>query len=341
MWLIYKRTNIFNGKGYIGLTARSESDRSGKNGQKYLQKSQPIFAAAIRKYGWDAFTTEVLETNIPSLIVANEREQFWISYYHTYIYDPLCNGYNATPGGNARGKASPEICNKISDAKAGSHWYTDGQVDILLRANMPVPVGFRPGRTFVPNEQTKLKISTTIKSKHYKCYNNGEHCIYISDGEPVPDGYVLGKYTDPETKKVWKQKLHDCNVGKTHPVSDATRQKISIANTGKVCYTNGFVVIHLAPNAPVPEGFYRGTIVSEAVMLAAKKNGEKKKRKVYCVELNKIFASAKDAAIELNINRSKICACCYHRIKTSGGYHWLFVDELSTEDLEKIIAELW
>ena len=340
MWLIYKRTNVITGKSYIGLTAKSEAERSGKNGKNYLQKSQPIFAAAIKKYGWDTFTTEILEENITSLALANEREQFWINYYHTYIYDPLCNGYNATPGGDARGKISPEVRKKISDAKVGSHWYTDGQIDILLRSDAPVPIGFNTGRSYIITESTKLQISNTIKSKHYKCYNNGEHCIYLSDGESIPDGYVLGKYTDPETKLVWKQKLHDCNVGKKHPVSEATKQKLSIANTGKVCYTNGSVVIHLSPDTPVTEGFYRGTIVSEAAMRAAKKNGEKKKRKVYCVELNKIFLSAKDAAIELNISRSHISSCCNHKRKTSGGYHWIFVDELSDEELEKIISDL-
>lgn len=339
MWLIYKRTNAINGKSYIGLTSKSVEERGGKNGYKYVQKSQPIFAAAIKKYGWDAFTTEVLEANIETLAKADEREQFWISYYHTYIYDPQCNGYNATPGGNAQGQASVATRAKISAAKVNAHWYTDGQIDILVKANRPIPTGFVPGRSHKLSDSAKLQIANTIRSKHYKCYNNGSKCIYVGEGDAVPEGYSLGKYTDPETEKAWKQKLHDCNVGKTHTVSEATKQKIRLAGTGKVFYTNGCVSIRLSPNDPIPEGFYRGVMVSEAAKLAAKKNGEKKKRKVYCVELNRIFLSAKDASIELNINRTKICACCHHKIKTSGGYHWLFVDELPEEDLNKIILE--
>lgn len=51
------------------------------------------------------------------------------------------------------------------------------------------------------------------------------------------------------------------------------------------------------------------------------------KRPVYCVELDKQFGSAKDAADILGLYRQNICACCNGRAKTTGGYHWRYANE--------------
>lgn len=95
-YLIYKHTNKINGKSYIGQTCQKPS-RRWRNGSGY--KESVIFYAAIQKYGFNNFTHEILEENLETKALANEREQYWISYYHTWIYDPKCNGYNSTQGG--------------------------------------------------------------------------------------------------------------------------------------------------------------------------------------------------------------------------------------------------
>lgn len=53
---------------------------------------------------------------------------------------------------------------------------------------------------------------------------------------------------------------------------------------------------------------------------------EKFKKTIFCVELNKSFASASDAAKELAVSRSGISKCCCGTQKTAGGYHWRFAD---------------
>lgn len=47
---------------------------------------------------------------------------------------------------------------------------------------------------------------------------------------------------------------------------------------------------------------------------------------VYCVELNKIFEDATEAAKELNLDSSCILKCCRGERKTCGGYHWEFIN---------------
>lgn len=50
-----------------------------------------------------------------------------------------------------------------------------------------------------------------------------------------------------------------------------------------------------------------------------------RKKPVLCIELNKEFDSATDAAIQLNLHKTHISKCCLGQQKTTGGYHWRFV----------------
>lgn len=78
------------------------------------------FKNAIEKYGIENFDYEILEDNIPENLL-DGREQYWIAYFHTYIGDPFCKGYNMTLGGSTnRGRrCSNETKEKISKANKG------------------------------------------------------------------------------------------------------------------------------------------------------------------------------------------------------------------------------
>jgi histidinol-phosphatase (PHP family) len=57
---IYCYTNKINGKKYVGQTVKTIAERAGKNGTGY--KTEWLFWRAIKKYGWDAFSVEIIET---------------------------------------------------------------------------------------------------------------------------------------------------------------------------------------------------------------------------------------------------------------------------------------
>jgi len=105
-WIIYKHTLIIDcdhkGWSYIGQTCANEPNKRWKDGKGYLTEDT-LFARAIKKHGlenWDtAWAHEILEDNIETIEKANEREKYWIAYYHTYIYDNVPAGYNLTKGG--------------------------------------------------------------------------------------------------------------------------------------------------------------------------------------------------------------------------------------------------
>ena len=97
VFTVYCHTNKINGKKYIGITCQKPETRWGYRGNCYKQ-SQPYFAAAINKYGWENFTHEILFEGM-SAQEANTKEIELIAHYHTYVGDPECCGYNLTRGG--------------------------------------------------------------------------------------------------------------------------------------------------------------------------------------------------------------------------------------------------
>ena len=96
-WVIYCHINKENGKRYIGQT---KQDYISSRWQPNQYKHSKLFYSAIIHYGWDAFEHIILEDNIVSQEQANERERYWIAYYHTCYYDKDCWGYNLDTGGN-------------------------------------------------------------------------------------------------------------------------------------------------------------------------------------------------------------------------------------------------
>lgn len=112
---IYKHTNLIHeGWSYIGQTIYDINTRW-KNGRGYDKCL--VFKHAIDKYGWDNFSHEIIEDNVP-IDKLDERESYWIEFYHTYVGDPECKGYNMTKGGNVgRGRICSEET-KLKTSKA-------------------------------------------------------------------------------------------------------------------------------------------------------------------------------------------------------------------------------
>lgn len=90
---IYKITNNINNKCYIGQTSNIKSRFADhkRNYQLGGLEEDKLLYKAIRKYGIENFSFEVIEEDIENY---NEREKYWISFYNSYK-----NGYNMTPGG--------------------------------------------------------------------------------------------------------------------------------------------------------------------------------------------------------------------------------------------------
>lgn len=91
---IYKYTNNINGKIYIGQTKQDLEHRH----KKHLSQlnNNTYFHRAVKKYGIENFTMELIEDNIP-FNQLNDRERYWIDKLDSFY--TLGKGYNLTQGG--------------------------------------------------------------------------------------------------------------------------------------------------------------------------------------------------------------------------------------------------
>lgn len=144
--VIYKTTNLINGKFYVGKDEKNNPDYYG---------SGLILNKAIEKYGKENFTKEILETCL-SKEELNEREIYWISKLNATI-----DGYNIALGGaggdtysmnpnlhNIKEKLtgennhfygrkhSEETKRKISESQIGREAWNKGKKDIYTKEHL-------------------------------------------------------------------------------------------------------------------------------------------------------------------------------------------------------------
>ena len=121
---IYKITNLVNNKVYIGQSARGTQQRFKRHIQDAVsERLDTHLARAIRMYGPENFTVEVIDT-ADTQDELNQKEQYWIREF-----DSVRHGYNETDaiykcGGNTyMSKTDLEmfsISDRIRESKLGS-----------------------------------------------------------------------------------------------------------------------------------------------------------------------------------------------------------------------------
>ena len=97
--IVYKITNLLDGKIYVGQTIRTLERRF-----KEHTEADSLIGKAIRKFGIENFSSEILET-CQTKNQLNEREIFWIEKLNC----KTPNGYNVKDGGSFQTKRSKKI----------------------------------------------------------------------------------------------------------------------------------------------------------------------------------------------------------------------------------------
>jgi group I intron endonuclease len=159
--IIYRLTNTINQKTYIGLTTKTLDERWRGHVSNANCGSSYHLHKAIRKYGEDAFTREVLEETTTDLM--NGRERYWIA--------ECSPEYNMTSGGEgvlglshtpetraklsvAARNMSPEHRAKISAAQTGEKHHMYGK-PMSPETREKISVAQR-GKTLSPEHRAKL-----------------------------------------------------------------------------------------------------------------------------------------------------------------------------------------
>ena len=96
---IYCFTNIINKKQYIGQTIYDDNGRYNRHIYSSKTETDPDYNSplhgAIRKYGIENFTYEILAKDIQDFDLLNFLEEYYIAEFNSQIP----NGYNIEPGG--------------------------------------------------------------------------------------------------------------------------------------------------------------------------------------------------------------------------------------------------
>lgn len=114
-YCVYIHTNKIDGKRYVGITCQNVS-RRWRNGDGYIQNKH--FYRAIKKYGWDNFTHEIVKAGLSK----HEACELEIQLIEKYKSNNEAFGYNKSSGGSAPASGvlvSDETKKKMSESHKG------------------------------------------------------------------------------------------------------------------------------------------------------------------------------------------------------------------------------
>lgn len=160
-YTVYVHTSP-SGKRYVGITKRKPETRW-RNGQGY-QSHHPHFYSAIKKYGWENFTHEIVAEGLSK----QDAEAKEIELIATYNSNCRECGYNIENGGNSIGKHSVETRRKISQQLRGHKVSAETRAKIraanLGKKGRPLTIEHRErlrqvNTGKVASEETRIRLS--------------------------------------------------------------------------------------------------------------------------------------------------------------------------------------
>jgi group I intron endonuclease len=272
--IIYKTTNLANGRFYIGKDKFNNPDYLG---------SGKILKNAIKHYGKDNFKKEILE-HCETYEQMSEREIFWINELGSFYP----NGYNIATGGEG-GDTISNHPDKDLISKNHSEWMKENNPtrgrkrtseeiekwrksfgDKSLGENNPMY-----GNTHT--EETKKIISDKRKEWHQNLPDEERKIISkkISEANKGKEGYWNGKTNDGHSQWMkennpFKGKTHTDEVKKmlseinSKPKTDEHKKNISLNSAqNKQCSINEVVyrsVAEAARQLDLSENTVRGRV---------------------------------------------------------------------------------
>jgi group I intron endonuclease len=155
--LIYLIINTINGKRYIGQTVKTLRQRWQQHKAHAKQGADTLLGKAIRKYGPESFTIEVVAESYAPFLDDAEKLAIWV--YQSHVRR---GGYNLTHGGDGTpagpdnpnyGKPrSEEIRKKISESNTGRTVSAETRKRISDAK-----------QGWAPSEQHRKRVSTAIQ----------------------------------------------------------------------------------------------------------------------------------------------------------------------------------
>ena len=188
--IIYLATNILNNKKYIGITTKTLEHRM-KIHKKDSVNKNTYFYRAIRKYGFENFKWEVIDT-ANTIDELHEKEKYYIALYDTF--DNKNKGYNSTSGGGSLYDVTEELKKLRSERAKGKNNPMYG---------VPSPL---KGTKFTKEHRDRISKSL---SNSYRPHVIGGRNSSAKKVRNVETGEIF----DTMTEAGKKYDTHRCNIG--------------------------------------------------------------------------------------------------------------------------------
>ena len=148
----------------------------------------------------------------------------------------------------------------------------------------------------------------------------------------APHGYNLhkGGQANRIITDATKAKISKANTGRKR--SDEMKEKLRIANTGKKRTRQQCLNIsHALLGLPKTEAHKQSLSKSRIESGVAKGSRNPSARRVICIDTGEIFKTMKAAAIKYNRTIGNICGVCRGYTKTTAGLHWAYYPAEETQ----------
>lgn len=190
-YLVYRHTNINNGKVYIGITKHIDYPNSRwRDGKGYYNSKR--FFASILKYGWEAFNHDIL-------LVSSFKEACKVERELVLYYKELGISYNIENGGVGVGAKAEETIRKLASYTPwikGKHHTKEARRKIS-----------EAGRGRPMSEDTRLKLIESNRKRPHIVSKETKEKIQLAQGRPVlqidrKTGEVVAEYVSARTAEL-------------------------------------------------------------------------------------------------------------------------------------------
>ena len=186
--IIYKITNLLDGKIYVGQTKKTLEKRI----EQHKHNKHSCIGKAIQDLGLENFSYEIIEecNSIEELL---EREKFWIRE----LDSKFPNGYNKSDGGEGVRGFSPKIKNfAVSISEKGLNVEIGKRVRVIRELQKKTREQLSELAEISPN--FLFEIETGRKSM------KAQTIINLAKALKVTTGYILTGSNDAPTSKILK-----------------------------------------------------------------------------------------------------------------------------------------
>lgn len=209
MYIVYKHTNRIDNKIYIGITSLTLEKRWHSG-----YYNNPHFQSAIRKYGAENFSHEILAENLSK----EQAEKLEMEYIKKYDSTNQKIGYNIELGGCSRGKHSEQTKVKISMAQKGRKMPEEQKAKLRKPKNVKYTEEELKRRSEIMkgNKRTLGRKHTSEELKKISEGNMGKHGkkVICSDGNIFNSATDAAKHYGLQRHSV----MNLCN-GKTRKIA--------------------------------------------------------------------------------------------------------------------------